>query len=84
MLQNLDVTHLLMDIAGTDGFAEAVAAYEASDFATAARLFRLLAEKGDREAQFNIGMMLRQGQGIPLDEEAASFWLERAAVYGRV
>lgn len=81
MFQNLDATHLLMEISG-NSFAAAVAAYETADFVTAANLFRQLAEAEDGEAQFNLGMMLRQGQGCPKNEQEASHWLKKAEALG--
>ncbi len=38
------------------GFAEGVAAYERGDYATALREWRPLAEQGDAEAQYNLGV----------------------------
>lgn len=79
MFENLDATHLLMEISGSNGFAQAVEAYEASDFVTAAQLFRALAEQGDGEAQYNLGMMLHHGLGVVKNTAEAEQWLQRAA-----
>jgi len=46
---------------------EGVAAYKRGDYATALREFRVLAEQGDAEAQFNLGLMYDKGQGVPQD-----------------
>src|SRR3990172_6594464 len=46
-------------------FEDATAAYERGDYATAFRLMKPLAEKGDAKAQHNLGLMYYQGQGVP-------------------
>ena len=42
------------------GFAEGVAAYHRGDYETALRELRPLAEQGDADAQYNLGIMYRQ------------------------
>ena len=42
----------------------------------------LLAEKGDKEAQFNLGLMYHRGEGIPQDNKEAIKWLRKAAEQG--
>ena len=42
---------------------DAVAAYQRGDYATALRLWHPLAEQGDAEAQFHLGVMYESGQG---------------------
>ncbi len=49
------------------GFAEGVAAYMRGDYATALRELRPLAEQGDANAQFNLGLMYDDGRGVPQD-----------------
>ena len=44
---------------------DATAAYDRGDYATALRLLRPLADQGDAIAQFNLGLMYDQGQGVP-------------------
>ena len=44
-------------------FDKAVKAYEAGDYTTAAKEFRLLAEQGDAGAQNILGLMYDQGEG---------------------
>ncbi len=50
--------------AGSD---EALAAYARGDYATAVREWRPLAEQGVAEAQFYLGLMYDNGQGVPQD-----------------
>jgi len=64
------------------GFDEAVAAYQRGDYATAIRKFRPLAEQGNAEAQFNLGIMYDNGQGFPRDDAEAVKWWRKAAEQG--
>lgn len=41
-----------------------------------------LANQGDAEAQFNIGVMYDVGQGVPQDYAKAKAWYEKAAIQG--
>ena len=46
---------------------DADAAYDRGDYATALHLWRPLAEQGDAIAQFNLGIVYANGQGVPQD-----------------
>jgi len=63
-------------------FEDGVAAYERGDFATAFRLMKPLAEKGNAMAQHNLGVMYDYGRGIPQDYTKAYTWYRRAADQG--
>ena len=47
------------------------ASYEAGDYGTALREFRPLAEQGNADAQFNLGLMYKNGEGVPEDDKEA-------------
>ena len=64
------------------GWDEAVAAYERGDYETALREFHILAAQGDKEAQFNLGIMYDMGQGIPQDYVQAHKWYNLAGANG--
>jgi TPR repeat protein len=64
-------------------YEDAVAAYERADYATAARLWRPLAERGDPAAQLRLGSMLHDGLGVPQDFAEALDWFRRAADQGK-
>src|SRR5262245_24315669 len=49
----------------------AESAYNRGDYATAMRLLRPVAEKGDAKAQKNLGNMYAKGLGVPQDDSAA-------------
>ena len=52
------------------------------DFETAVAEFTKLAEKGDANAQANLGYMYYAGEGVPQDYEKAVYWYRKAAVQG--
>ena len=64
------------------GVNEGVAAYNRGDFATALREWRPLAEQGVAEAQFNLGLMYYDGEGVPQDYAEAVKWYRKAAEQG--
>ena len=64
------------------GLDEGIAARERGDYATALREFRPLAERGDADAQANLGLMNIKGQGVPHDIAAAAKWYREAAEQG--
>jgi uncharacterized protein len=59
-------------------------AYERGDYATAVRLWRPLAERGNPEAQFILGQMYNTGRGVSQDHAEAVKWYRRAAEQGDV
>ncbi len=64
------------------GFGEGAAAYHRGDYATALREWRPLAEQGDAEAQYNLGLMYYTGKGVPRDYAKAVGWYRKAAEQG--
>lgn len=59
-------------------------AWQRSDYAGAVAIWRPLADKGDPDAQFNLGQAYRLGRGVPINLAAAKSWFERAASQGHV
>jgi len=59
-------------------------AWQRADYAGAIAIWRPLAEKGDADAQFNLGQAYRLGKGVPLNLGAAQTWFERAANSGHL
>ncbi len=64
------------------GWDEGVAAAKRGDYATALREWRPLAEQGNANAQFNLGLMYDNGQGVPQDYAKALQWWRKAAEQG--
>ncbi len=52
------------------------------DLAEAARWYRLAAEKGNAESQYDLGFMLLLGEGVAKNTEEGVMWLERAGELG--
>ena len=65
-----------------DPFDAAVAAYNLKDYATAVSLFRSLAAQGDAYAQFNLGLMYNNGNGVAQDYVRAHMWFNLGAISG--
>ena len=61
---------------------DAEAAFLKQDYATALRLLRPLADQGDAWAQNSLGVMYRNGQGVPKDDAQAVKWYRLAADQG--
>jgi TPR repeat protein len=55
-----------------------------ADSATVLRLWRPLADQGNAEAQFNLGILYELGRGVPQDDEVAANWYRRAADQGHI
>ncbi len=60
-------------------FRASVAAYNRGDYATAFREMKALAEQGNAAAQFNLGEMYNNGQGVRQDDSEAVKWYRLAA-----
>jgi TPR repeat protein len=58
------------------------AAYERGDYPTALRMWRPVADRGSAIAQFNLGVMYENGQGVARDYAAAARWYRKAADQG--
>jgi TPR repeat protein len=78
----LALTMTLVSGAVAGPFEDVGAAYERGDYATALRLIRPLAEQGGAKAQYNLGQMYRDGQGVPQDYAEAVKWYRLAAEQG--
>ena len=76
---------LLAGLAGAAGAVDVkrgIDAWEAGNYAAAIREWRPLAEKGDPDAQFNMGQAYKLGRGVPADMKLAQSWYEKAASQG--
>ena len=60
-------------------FQKGLAAAQAGDFATALKEWKPLAEAGDVDAQYNLGIMYDNGYGVPQDYAEAVKWYRLAA-----
>ena len=63
-------------------FKKGFKTYQRKDYATALREFKPLAEQGDAEAQYNLGFMYANGEGVPKNDKMAVKWWKLAAEQG--
>lgn len=68
--------------AGAGPLDDARAALSRGDHATAHRIYRSLADRGNVVAMTRLGTMYRAGQGMPRNYREALRWLDRAAALG--
>ena len=64
------------------GWDEAVGAYNKGDYATAAKEFRPFAEQGQATAQYILGWIFQNGDGVPQNHTEAIRWYTKAAEKG--
>jgi TPR repeat protein len=69
-------------VATAQDFDKGLAAAHAGDFVTAVAEWRPLAEQGDARAQFNLGAMYSNGDGVPQNYAEAVRWYLLAAEQG--
>lgn len=63
-------------------FAEGWDAYQRGDYAVAVAAWQPLAEQGDTDAQFNLGVSYQHGIGVIQDDAQAMYWYQQAAAQG--
>ena len=63
-------------------FAAGLSAYQKGNYEGALKEWQPLAENGDAVAQFNVGLMCYEGQGVRQDYARAAEWFQRAADQG--
>jgi hypothetical protein len=73
---------LATKLAWAGPFEDGIAAFEQQDYAAALTLWLPLAERGDRAAQFNLGVLYEKGLGVPQDAKQAAKWYLLAAQQG--
>ncbi len=66
----------------SDGLDRGAVAYLKGDYKTALREFQPLAEQGGVGAQFFLGVMYENGQGVPQDYVRAHMWINLAVSKG--
>jgi len=65
-----------------DPLEDGTVAYNSGDYATALRLFQQSADKGSAVAQFSIGTMYANGQGVAQNYSEAAKWYGLSANQG--
>ena len=70
---------MIFSRSGVAGLAEGLEALKKGDYVTASRELRPVAERGDAEAQYRLGLMYEFGKGVAVDKAQSMAWLGRAA-----
>jgi TPR repeat protein len=65
-----------------DDFQDGMDAYDRKDYKEAVKWYRLSAEQGDTSAQYNLGVMYSNGQGVPQDYTLAHMWFNLSGSSG--
>ncbi|MGH8570911.1 MAG: tetratricopeptide repeat protein, partial [Gammaproteobacteria bacterium] len=65
-------------------YESGVKAYMSGDYETAVGEFGRAADNGDRNAQYNVGLMHLKGQGVAVNDQEAVRWFRKAAGLGQV
>jgi TPR repeat protein len=63
-------------------FSSGVAAYKRKDFSGALTAFAPLAQQGEPRAQFALGLMYDNGEGVQQSDERARYWYQLSAEQG--
>src|SRR5215469_3831068 len=79
LIGGLTATGWASRMSGTDDF---LAAYTRKDYKTAWKLVQPMAEQGNSFAQFTVGKMYDNGEGISKDDRKAVEWYRKAADQG--
>ena len=70
-------------VLAADALQRGKAAYDRQDYVTALQEWRPLAQQGIAWAQYNLGVMYADGQGVAKDEAEAVRWYRLAAAQGK-
>ncbi|MER9429859.1 tetratricopeptide repeat protein [Mesorhizobium sp. M0408] len=82
ILTGFIIVVMLADATMAGPFEDGVAADKHGDYAEAAKLYRLAADQGHAQAQYNLGHMAGNGQGVPQNYAEAMKWFRLAADQG--
>src|SRR5262245_2712093 len=70
------------EIVAAGPLEDADAAVKKRDYATAVRIIRPLAERGDARAQYTLGVFYDNGLGVPQDRVTSYMWFDLSAAQG--
>ena len=73
---------LAIQSAGAVDFWAGSTYYLRGDFTAALREWRPLAEEGDARAQYYLGVMYANGEGVPENDRQAAYWFRKSARQG--
>lgn len=78
------VAVLLSAPASAQSVKAGIEAWQRADYGSAVAIWRPLAQKGDADAEFNLGQAYRMGRGVPIDLGMAKIWFQKAADAGHL
>ena len=85
-MKKLTIAFLLFTLSALTSWAgdfqKGMSAYVSGDYTTAFKEFAASAEQGNVGAQYNLGYMYANGQGVPQDYKQAVKWFTKAAEQG--
>ena len=73
---------MLLGAQSQPGFQDGLLAYHRGDHAVAMEIWRPLAERGNASAQYMVGYLYAQGEGVESNSGKAAKWYHRAADQG--
>ncbi|HID81457.1 MAG TPA: sel1 repeat family protein [Chromatiales bacterium] len=79
-LEDKDISEVLKSI--DDQMLYAAVLYRDGDYAEAAKWYEKAAKQGDSNAQYNLGVMYGNGEGVMQNSKSAAKWFEQAAKQG--
>ena len=82
LLSNAAVAVVLSASVRAGDLEDGLAAYRNQDYRTAMRFLRPLADKGKSNAQYDVGLMYANGQGVSQNFAIAATWYRKAADQG--
>jgi TPR repeat protein len=82
VVKKLVLASALLSISAFADFQAGLDAYNRGDFATALKEWQPLAEQGEANSQYNMGLLYARGQGVAQDYKQALGWYEKAAEQG--
>jgi uncharacterized protein len=82
MKRFIAVLALLLPLAAWAGLDEGIAAYTIGDYPNALAEFKTLADQGNTEGQYFLGLFYHNGFGVKRDQAEAVKWFLKAAQQG--
>ncbi len=73
---------MLLGAQSQPGFQDGLLAYHRGDHAVAMEIWRPLAERGNASAQYMVGYLYAQGEGVASNSGTAAKWYHKAADQG--
>lgn len=73
------ITMMFIPSSQAEDLEQANEAFDRGEYVTALELYEALAEQGEPQAQYQLGLMYEQGLGTDVDGQVASSWYQKAA-----